>query len=208
MVICCSLRAASSWLVYMLRPALAAVCYFAFAWTAVAQQTTTGAIGTGVSVDVERIPDFVRDDSGRFDDRLWTVKFLCGEILPLGSPEIGSPLAPGSYRTDINIFNGQLLKPAEFAIRGAIANRPNESPGDRAGRDPAFVLEPVRAVQLDCTYIRSLFSNAPPGFIKGFVQLEVETRRSGRSTLIEVVGVYTVKNVDIAPVIGEPPNPN
>ncbi len=128
--------------------------------------------------------------------RIWVAKFLCGEISAVGSPETGSPLAPGSYRTAINVFNGQQFNPANLSLRLALA----ESPGQPQLRDiPDDVsIDPWGAVELDCDLIRRSFANAP-SFIKGFIWIRVDRRADGDSREVKVVAVYTLKNVERTP---------
>jgi hypothetical protein len=162
-------------------------------------QTAPAGIGVGASLDVESIDsvetggDLPRAPGGR----VWVAKFLCGEIPAVGSPETGSPLAPGSYRTAVNVFNGQLRNPANLGLALALA----ESPGQPQLRDMAdeVIIDPLRAVELDCDFIRRSFANAPSSFIKGFLRIRISRLADGDSRLVKVVAVYTLKNVEGTP---------
>ncbi len=184
-------------------------------------------VGTGASIDVEIVtPKQIRATS------VFSVKFLCGEILPGGasleqgssenaSLAQGSPLAPGSYRTAINIHNPnpQAVKFEKKAVI-ALSQRSLER-GRISDPVPEFLL-PDEAMEVDCLDINELLfpgggpppnpqgsdlldRNFLPQFIKGFVVIHVPRQGQGLGTL-DVVGVYTLKNVDV--LFSQPPTPN
>lgn len=177
---------------------IVAACVLATPLAAHAQGPLPTGIGVGASVDVESIEPIEtgRDLPRSVGERIWTAQFLCGEISPAGAPDRGSPLAPGSYRTAVNVFNGQAFHPAEIDLVLAVAQGPDQPQIPRV-RPEALVIDPLRAVELDCDFIRPLFGNAP-SFIKGFVQLAARRDAHGNSKLIKVGAVYTMKNVETA----------
>lgn len=146
-------------------------------------------VGTGVSLDVENIsPKNIR---GLL---VFSVKFICGEIDPTtpNSPEQGTPLAPGSYRTAVNIHNPDDDE-VNF-IKKAVIALPQNPNFNRGPISPSVDerLAGGEALEVDCRNIAELFTNAEidfPDFAKGFVV--VKSKRQ-----LDVVGVYTLKNVE------------
>jgi hypothetical protein len=171
-------------------------------------------VGTGVSIDVEIVtPRKIGGNS------VFSVKFLCGEILPENeSLAEGSPLAPGSYRTDINIHNPN---PTVLGWGQKVVVATPQTLGPPTLLEPAVATSIRRNISADaaenigCRVIRSILTGAfgdfPGGvhnsrFIKGFVVISVPKPPKGEKKLgaLDVVGVYTLKNVD---VVKPPPAP-
>jgi hypothetical protein len=67
--------------------------------SAKAQTEGRDGIGAGVGFDVEQIPPQQFDDPGTGRQSVFPVKYACGETRPADT------LAPGSYRTVINVLN-------------------------------------------------------------------------------------------------------
>jgi len=171
-------------------------------------------VGTGASIDVEIVtPKQLGPNWG------FSAKFLCGEIPALDEYLAeGSPLAPGSYRTAINIHNPNPLA-VTFEMKAVIANAQRQPRGAISLYVPDL-LEADQALEVDCVDIQSLFEDMGPvyiedelvavidsGFFKGFVVITVPRLQQGhRIATPDVVGVYTLKNVDVITVAPQPPN--
>jgi hypothetical protein len=183
-----------------MRSILAGIIGFGYTFNLALAQGPVPAvgIGTGMSVDVETI------NEERFEGRrTFVAKFVCGEIEPSdpAAPASGRPLAPGSYRTAVNLYN---LARGPFGwvywIRASVAGRPDLGSPERL----APSLSPGEARELDCKDIAALFDSAFPFFAEGF--LEISGARTNRLS-IRVVGVYTVKNVDFSTQNPQPNEP-
>ncbi|MDA2923767.1 hypothetical protein MYX65_03755 [Acidobacteria bacterium AH-259-L09] len=156
-------------------------------------------VGTGARIDVETVtPKQIRENL------VFPVKFLCGEIpSSLGSLAEGSPLAPGSYRTAINIHNPN-PQAVTFLKKAVIAN-PQGQPRGAISLSVEDVLEADEALEVDCVNILSLFNNSTDehsdepssAFVKGFVVITVSPPKGVPIGELDVVGVYTLKNVDV-----------
>jgi hypothetical protein len=180
---------------------LPAIAIGAIAGPAAAQANVPGGIGVGASLHIERVPPNVNPIGRSLGSSDWSAKFLCGEIPPSGSAEQGKPLAPGSYRTTINIFNGQTLNPAAFQVNVLLAQAPG-MPYVRSGT--SLTVDSFQAVSLDCDNIRAIFGGPLAGFLEGFVRASVRRGADGDASRIEVIAVYTMKNVEGSPA--QPPN--
>jgi len=163
---------------------LAAWGLFAGEVAAVENGSVGVGVGTGASIDVETVKSQKIGDNDVF-----SVKFLCGEIPAPVDPAEGSPLAPGSYRTAININNPNpgsvaftaTAVPADGSLGGPIVSPPSPLPGQRAD-------------EVDCVDIAGALG-APPPFVSGFVVISVlKVKGVGK---LNVIGVYTLKNVDV-----------
>jgi len=127
---------------------------------------------------------------------VFSVKFISGEIPAPGDPAEGSPLAPGSYRTAINIHNPNPSGSVTFTVKAAIAD------GATSITATSITITGDNATEIDCTDIALLFPSPPPGFTKGFVAISVpKVKGIGR---LQVIGVYTLKTVDTPPDLGLP----
>jgi len=176
----------------------------AFGGEAVAQ-------GVGVSLDVETItpqrivPRGVAATVAPRPVQVFSAKFLCGTINPAAAtfPQLGEPLVPGTYLTAINIHNPNFT--AVTFRKKAVETKSQREEAKEPGRIGKFVTEELRpdgGIEVDCLDItRELL---PPlagtsfdlanDFIKGFLVIE-----TGDSTPLDVVGVYTLKNVEPKP---------
>ena len=159
-------------------------------------------VGTGVSIDVETVAP--RRIKGRF---VYSVKFACGEIPATGSPQQDHPLAPGSYRTAVNIHNLDETE-VSFTKRAVIALPQNRL--SRRGPISATVderLQGYEALEVDCRNIARLFANTSipfPPFAKGFVVIESDEQPDVTAVEhLDVVAVYTLENVGV--VVDRPP---
>ena len=144
------------------------------------------------------------DDGNGIGGCTYAAKFLCGDIPaqvndpenPLDAPVEVEQLAPGSYRTAVNIYNpsdGGIDVAFKLAIDGG---------GPAIGTFTE--VDMMSAEQLDCLDIQMLVTGAatrfdaavellvPGSFIKGFVVLEPEVN-------LAVTAIYTFKNVDFEP---------
>lgn len=149
-------------------------------------------VGVGVSLDIEVYkPEVLPQDPTIPGMYVYPVKVLCGEIAPQDSSlERGYPLAPGSYRTAINIHNFGRSQ-VSFWKYGVIANPQGMNPAP-IGKRMQESLAPGQALEVDCKNIADLVTppgTKPPDFIKGFVVIETPQP-------LAVIGVYTVKNVE------------
>jgi hypothetical protein len=121
--------------------------------------------------------------------RLYPVKFICGRA-------DGSVLAPGDYRTAINIMN-----PNQSPDSDAVQIRKKYSvalPGETVGGTTDFIdapkLGPGEAYEIDCEDIfRRTREFCSSGFCKGFATIE-------GSAELEVVAVYSGSRPDPAGV--------
>jgi len=140
-------------------------------------------VGTGASIDVETVKS---QKIG--DNNVYSVKFLCGEIPDSGNPAEGVPLAPGSYRTAININNPNPSGSVTFTATAVVAD------GNPGGAIATLPLPGQIAVEVDCVDITDALGN-PTGFVSGFVVISVlKVKGVGK---LNVIGVYTLKNVDV-----------
>jgi hypothetical protein len=154
------------------------------------------AQGVGASLDVETITP------KRILFRwVYSVKFLCGTIpsgTPPESPALGLPLSPGTYLTAINIHNPNPGIPATVPIplnfrKKALITNPQD---EERGKVSQFVNESLlfnQGLEVDCENIRDLLDTGG-GFIKGFVVIDSPLQ-------LDVVAVYTLKNVRVSGVI-------
>ena len=169
------------------------------------------AQGVGVSLDVETItpqrivPRGVPSTVPPRPVQVFSAKFLCGTINPITAtfPQLGAPLVPGTYLTAINIHNPNFT--AVTFRKKAVETKSQREEAKEPGRIGKFVTEELRpdgGIEVDCLDItRELL---PPlagtsfdlanDFIKGFLVIE-----TGDSTPLDVVGVYTLKNVEPNP---------
>ena len=145
------------------------------------------ASGVGMSLNVETVQP--KSIGGQF---VYSVKFLCGTI-PHGSPNpeappSGYPLSPGTYRTAININNPNLS--AVYFTKLALITNPQGQLRGRAGKPVTENLQTNQGLEVDCKNIGTLLSGVPvpSNFAKGFVVIRSRWQ-------LDVVGVYTVKNV-------------
>ncbi len=157
---------------------------------------TVGGVGVGLSIDVETIE---RTKLSKELD-LYAVKFLCGTVPGFGQfPDPGSPLAPGTYLTAINILNPG-PEPI-FLTKKAIETRPQVEPRDGPKQIITDVLEPEQGFEIDCDdIIWVVLGNSDPLFVmdpfaplvKGFVIITAIKMK----VRLKVVAVYTAKNVE------------
>ena len=169
---------------------IAVAALSSFAGTAAAQ---SGA-GVGVSLDVERIVAIRAKKN-----LVYSAKFLCGEIAASGpSLELGQPLAPGSYRTAVNIHNPN-EESVEFTMKAVIANS-QSSPRGPIGILKQEVLRPDEALEVDCRDIADLVLGHSPSLANGFVVIKVSVPLGSRpvtlSNRITPLGVVVVTTVN------------
>jgi len=156
-----------------------------------------GGLGVGVGASLQVVP--ISHKTISFRGGVFAAKFLCGTIAPGGTPQVpppGFPLVPGTYLTAINIYNPNTFQ-VRFAKKAIITN----PQGQRRGQVSTQVIETLGSMQgleVDCCNIVQLFT---PGtvctpddivFFKGFVDIAINP-----FVPLEVVGVYTLKNVVI-----------
>lgn len=160
---------------------------------ATAAPAAAQGIGVGASLDIETVtPNRIESRNG--PRLVYSVKFLCGEIPRQAHPAQGSPLAPGSYRTVVNIHT-YTENPTTFNYQAVLAKP--AGPGGPLPQLSAFGSEfenPRAAIEVDCDDIAALFGRVGvtlPAFATGF--LRIETRFVFP---LVVVGVYTLKNVE------------
>lgn len=172
-------------------------------------QLASGGVGVGVSLDVETIvPKRIGGPGastlrGTFTTAVaptvvlsYSAKFLCGSIPPAGHPELGFPLAPGTYMTAINLHNPHPFG-VKFRKKALITNPQGEPPG-RVGHHVDEGLEPNHGLEVDCKNIAALLGADVTGFLKGFVVITTPHE-------LDVVGVYTLKNVEALRTDTPPP---
>lgn len=110
----------------------------------------------------------------------YAVKIVCGLVaVPAGGSQ--PPVAPGAYRTAINIHNPDKCKNATFRWKVAVA-LPNEL-GTISSFQRARILPPDAAIEIDCPQVMSAFQPPLP-FIKGYAVFESDVE-------LDVVAVYT-----------------
>ena len=121
---------------------------------------------------------------------LYSVKFVCGVVRPLGPkpwlPELTDPLpvVPGVYRTAINVHNFADT-PLTLTKRVTVA-LPQTEPRGPISETVEDILGPGEALEVDCRDVVRLLGGdaATAVFIKGFLTIESPTE-------LEVVAVYT-----------------
>lgn len=114
----------------------------------------------------------------------YAIKIICGEVgcaAPNGPVAATPPLAPGRYRTAINIHNPEKCDDANLRWKVAVALRGEQGPVSNFTRMTR--LGPDGAMDIDCDLARQLFPNLPP-FFTGFVVIESDIE-------LDVVAVYT-----------------
>ncbi len=168
-----------------------------------------GGLGVGVSIDVESIAPlrtgFVRFFG--FGQLVYSVKFLCGTILPdltpnqFPSPEPANQylLVPGAYLTAVNIHNPHRSR-VTFRKQAVIVN-PQRKPRGKIGTSVTETLGPNEGVEVDCEDIKKLLGVQTlllNDFIQGFVVITT-------SRLLAVTAVYTLERISAAGQIVEVP---
>jgi len=109
--------------------------------------------------------------------------------------EGAAAVGPGWYDTSINIHNPQLVPSAVFFKKLVVAPREGEKPvpPSRFRRD---LLKPDFAEHVDCKIIRSMLGNqGGTPFVEGFVVLIAVPEKETTASELDVVGVYTVSNL-------------
>lgn len=152
-------------------------------------------VGVGVSLHLETVTPKPADPAGGLV--AYSAKFLCGTVPHSAvNPQVPPPgfsFVPGTYLTGINIHNRN-SSGLEFRKK-AVETRPQGQPRGTVGQPVPEGLGPDEGVDVDCGNIKLLLFPAAPPFdptdplITGFVVVLVP------SDLLDVVGVYTVKNV-------------
>jgi len=159
--------------------------------------------GVGVSLTVTPVTPKPADSTGGI--LAYSAKFLCGTVPhdPANpqSPPPGFDLVPGTYLTSINIHNRTFV--ALDLRKKAVQILPEDVfPRGQVGQFVGDHLGPDEGIQVDCVNIKHLiFPTAPPfmptdPLMEGFVVVLMPQDQ------LDVVGVYTVKNV-----LPEPPPP-
>jgi hypothetical protein len=182
----------------------------------VAFGTEALAQGVGASLDVQTIssqkivPRGAPSTAVPVPVQVFSAKFLCGTIKPTTItsaagdvttlPQLGNPLVPGTYLTAINIHNPNFT-PITFRKKAVVTNPERQEPG-RIGELVTEELKPDAGMEVDCVDILSLLNLVGPdedpsvylneNFLKGFVVIQTRD-----STPLDVVGVYTSKNVEL-----------
>ena len=168
------------------------------------------AVGVGSSLDVVPVtPKRIvgagkvgsKDDPDHNITLVHSAKFLCGTIPHGTDPQLplddASPLVPGTYLTAINIHNPN---PGTIDFtKKALETKPQGVKRGAIGQPVNETLIADGGLELDCTNIMQLIFGAEATFIptqdlsKGFVVITTFNKQ------LDVVGVYTSKNVVIAP---------
>jgi hypothetical protein len=117
----------------------------------------------------------------------YAVKVVCGRA----STAAGTPVAPGQYWTAVNIHNPDKCKGARFRWKVAVG-RPGE-PGPISAYQTMRILEPDRAIEIDCQQVMKALSPSVPAFVKGYVVIESDIE-------LDVVAVYSTAQSPTAPV--------
>ena len=160
-----------------------------------------GPTGVGVSLTVTSVTPKPADPAGGL--LAYSAKFLCGTVPHDPSnpqaPPPGFNLVPGTYLTSINVHNR--TSTSLDLRKKAVQTLPERVlPRGTVGQFVGDSLGPDEGLQVDCTDIKKLISPALPPFLptdplmEGFVVVLMP------QDLLDVVGVYTVKNV-----LPEPP---
>lgn len=146
--------------------------------------------GVGMSLDIEYVA--AKKVARRFN---YAVKFLCGTVRSDVDPQLPGPeqlLAPGTYLTQINIYN-----PGASAVtftKKAIILTPGLVTGP-SGRPATVRLDTMQGLKVGCEEIANLAGrrlSIPEQFIEGFVAIDAPAE-------LDVVAVYTAKNVETFP---------
>lgn len=113
----------------------------------------------------------------------YAVKVVCGEVGECKDKDHvrHPPVAPGLYFTAINIHNPGKCRAARFRWKVAVAGVLEAGPVSAYQR--TLLLEPDRAVEIDCPQIQGAFSPSP-AFVKGYVVIESDVE-------LDVVAVYS-----------------
>jgi len=111
----------------------------------------------------------------------YAVKVVCGEVV--SQDNVPTPVAPGRYWTAINIHNPAKCQTAHLRWKVTVAN-PIE-PGPVSAYQRPIVLQPDRAVEIDCPQLMKALPQQPPlRFVKGYVVIESDIE-------LDVVAVYS-----------------
>ncbi len=121
---------------------------------------------------------------------LYSVKFVCGVVRPLGPkpwlPELTDPLpvVPGVYRTAINVHN--FTDTPLTLVKRVTVSRPQTEPRGPISEAVDDRLGPNEALEVDCRDVVRLLGReaATAVFLTGFLKIESPTE-------LEVVAVYT-----------------
>jgi hypothetical protein len=119
----------------------------------------------------------------------YAVKIVCG-IASSSAGGAQPPVAPGAYRTAINIHNPDKCKNANFRWKVAVA-LPNQAGTVSSFQRPRTLL-PDAAMEIDCPQVMSAVQ-PPLLFIKGYVVLESDIE-------LDIVAVYTGAQTATGPV--------
>jgi hypothetical protein len=112
----------------------------------------------------------------------YAAKVLCGE-LPERGPGLAPALAPGIYRTEVNVHNPS---DREVTLRKSLAvvGPPGEqTPGELYSDGDPHILGPGHALAVDCQRLGKLLRPPPPYFV-GFLIID-------STDSVDVTAVYT-----------------
>jgi hypothetical protein len=109
----------------------------------------------------------------------YAVKVVCGEVVSVDN--VPTPVAPGQYRTAVNIHNFSKCRDAQFRWKVAVAN-PGK-PGPVSAYSRPLTLRPDEALEIDCPQVMRALAQPPPRFVKGYVVIEGDE--------LDVVAVYS-----------------
>jgi len=120
----------------------------------------------------------------------YAVKLVCGvaAVLPNQAPP---PVAPGLYKTAINIHNPSKCKVAH--IRWKVSVAAEGRPGTISQYRLIDALKPDESIEIDCPDVMRALPPPPPSFVKGYVVAESDEE-------LDVVAVYTSAQSATAPV--------
>jgi len=189
-----------------------ALCALLLTTPAWAQTPTGVGVGLGVqSINAKEIRV-----SGALTLAVFSTKFLCGTIRPeAGDPQFpggNDLLVPGTYLTAVNIHNPN-ARPVQFRKKVVVTLPERNKDRGPVSRAVVEGLGSNQGLEVDCQDVLGLLFTptgqaAPPNlrtaFLKGFVVIEQEIRtlREGNEAPspfdvpMDVVGVYTLKNVE------------
>jgi len=146
--------------------------------------------------------------AGADDNKLtiYSAKFVCGDsnLSPQG---FFVPVAPGDYRTAINIHNPNnravaIRKQVVLTESGGtgVPEVTGQSPQSPLGTEGQHVLDPLAAVESDCFAILRIITSVGGGgatlnnsFAKGFLIITADAEGTKKAAPLNVVAVYTTR---------------
>jgi hypothetical protein len=140
---------------------------------------------------------------------IYSAKFICGDsnLSPQG---VFVPVAPGDYRTAINIHNPNnravaIRKQVVLTESGGtgVPVVTGQSPQSPLGTEGQHVLDPLAAVESDCFALLRIITSVGGGgatldnsFTKGFLIITADAEGTKKAAPLNVVAVYTTRGKD------------